>query len=88
MVGWQTTETTIYCDAVDDEVTIVVYKDWSVKCTGYEKYGDSSGGKASLLKKRSRQLKRQLKCVGLECDRVVQYKGELLSQEAGKERSE
>ncbi|MFC1969754.1 hypothetical protein ACFLVV_00865 [Chloroflexota bacterium] len=84
MVGWQTTETTIYCDAVDDEVTIVVYKDWSVKCTGYEKYGESSGDKTNLLKKRSRQLKRQLKCVGVECDRVVQYKGKLFSQEAGK----
>jgi len=30
MVGWQTTVTTVYCDAVDDEVTIVVYEDWSV----------------------------------------------------------
>ena len=87
MASWQTTETTIYCDAVDDEVTIVVYKDWSVKCTGYEKYGESSGDKTNLLKKRSRQLKRQLKCVGLECDRVVQYKGKLFSQEAGKECS-
>jgi hypothetical protein len=84
MLGWQTTETTSYCDAVGDEVTIVVYKDWSVKCTGYEKYVGSSGDKTNLLKKRSRQLKRQLKCVGLGCDRVVQYKGKLLSQEAGK----
>jgi hypothetical protein len=88
MVAWQTTETTIYCDAVDDEVTIVVYKDWSVKCTGYEKYGESSGDKTNLLKKRSRHLKQQLKCVGLECDRVLQYKGDLLSKEAGKGCSE
>jgi len=36
MVNWQVTEVTIYCDAVDDEVTIQVYKDGSVKCTGYE----------------------------------------------------
>jgi len=68
-------------------VTIVLYKDWSVKCTGYEKYGECSGDKTNLLKKRSRQLKRQLKCVGLECDRVVQYKGKLFSQEAEKECS-
>jgi hypothetical protein len=84
MLGWQTTETTIYCDAVDEEVTIVVYKDWAVKCTGYEKYGERGGGKTKLLKKRSRQLKRQLKCEGLECERVVQYKGKLFSQETGK----
>jgi hypothetical protein len=87
MAGWQTTETTIYCDAVDEEVTIVVYKDWSVKCTGYGKYGEGSGGKTNLLKKRSRQLKRQLKCEGLECNRVVEYKGKLHSQESGKECS-
>jgi len=84
MVGWQATETTIYCDDVDDEVTILVYTDWSVKCTGYEKYG-KGGDKTSLLKKRSKQVKRQLKCVGLECERVVQYKGKLLFQGAGKD---
>jgi hypothetical protein len=28
---WQITATTIYCDAVDDDVTIIVYKDWSTK---------------------------------------------------------
>jgi hypothetical protein len=38
MVNWQVTATTVFCDAVDDEVTIIVYKDWSVKCTGHEKY--------------------------------------------------
>jgi hypothetical protein len=32
---WQLTATAIYCDAVDDDVTIIVYKDWSTKCTGY-----------------------------------------------------
>jgi hypothetical protein len=87
IAGWQTTETTIHCDAVDDEVTIVVYRDWSVKCTGYDKYGERSGDKTNLLKKRSKQFKRQLKCLGLGCDWVVQYKGKLLSQEAGKEFS-
>ena len=28
-------------DAVDDEVTILVYKDWITKCTGYKKYVES-----------------------------------------------
>ena len=84
MVNWRATETTIYCDAVGDEVTIVVYEDWSVKCTGYGKYGEPGEDKINLLKKRSRQLKRQLNCVGPECDRVVQYKEKLLSQESKK----
>ena len=42
MVNWQITATTIYCDAVDDEVTLLVYTDRSVRCTGYKKYGEPS----------------------------------------------
>jgi len=88
MVNWQVTEVTIYCDAVDDEVTIQVYKDGSVKCTGYGNYGKPSRDAIRLLKKKGKQLKRQLKCEGLECNRVLQYKNNLLSQEAGKGYSE
>ena len=84
MVNWQVTGTTIYCDVVDDEVTILVYKDWSMKCTGYRKYGEPSKDVANLLKKKSRQLKRQLECVGPECSRLIQYKEKLFSEEAKK----
>ena len=87
MVDWQVTATTIYCDAVDDEVTVLVYKDWSVKCTGCRKYGEAGKDAVNLLKKKSRQLKRQLACVGLECHRVTQYKEKLLAEEAKNERS-
>jgi hypothetical protein len=38
VVDWQVTATTIRCDVVKDEVTLLVYKDWSVKCTGRLKY--------------------------------------------------
>jgi len=41
MGAWQVTATAIYCDAVDDEVTILVYKDWSTERTGYKKYVES-----------------------------------------------
>ncbi len=81
MVNWQVTATTIYCDAVDDDVTLLVYKDWSVKCTGYSKYGERSKDTIRLLKKAG-QLKRQLGCAGLECYRVIQYKEKLFSEEA------
>ena len=37
MPGWQITAKTIFCDAVDDEVTVMVYKDGSTRCTGYKK---------------------------------------------------
>jgi len=40
-LDWRVTATTIYCHAVDDEVAILVYKDWSTKYTGYKKYVES-----------------------------------------------
>ena len=76
MVNWQLTATTIYCDAVDDEVTLLVNKDWSVKCTGYQRYGKPSKEIFNLLKRKRKQLKRRL-----ECSRVIQYKEKLLSEE-------
>ena len=88
MVNWQVTVTTIYCEAVDDEVTIMVYKDGSAKCTGYGKYGESGKEIRNLLKKKSRQLKRQLECAGLECYRVAQYKEKLFAEEAEKGSAE
>ena len=84
MVHWQVTATTIYCDAVDDEVTLLVDKDWSAKCTGYQKYGEPSKEMLNLLKRKSKQLKQQLECAGPECSRVTQYKEKLLTEETGK----
>jgi len=84
MVSWKITATTIYCDAVDDEVTVLVYKDFSTKCTGYQKYHKPSKELAKLLRKKSKHLGRQLACPGLECPRVIQYKEKLLSEETEK----
>jgi len=83
MVNWQVTATTVFCDAVDDEVTIMVYKDWSVKCTGHDKYTKSRDAEFQLVK-RSLQLRRTLQCEGLECERVTRYKEKLAAEEAGK----
>jgi len=80
MVNWQLTATTIYCDAVDEEVTIIVYKDGSVKCTGYDKYNEPSKEIANLAKRKSKQLKRKLKCEGLECYRINQYTEKLFAE--------
>ncbi len=81
MVDWQVTATTIYCDVVDDEVTVLVYQDLSTKCTGCSKYSEPSKEVLKLLKKKSKQLGRQLRCEGPECSRVVQYKEKLLAEE-------
>ena len=88
MVNWQITATTTYCDAEDEEVTLMVYKDWSTKCTGYRKYGEPNREMLNLLEKKSRRLKRRLECTGPECPRVTQYKGKLFSEEAEKGHSE
>ena len=86
MVNWQITAVTIYCDAVDDEVTLLVYKDWTTKCTGYRKYAEPSKETLKLLKKKSRQLNHRLECTGPECRRVLKYKEKLSAEEAEKKR--
>jgi len=82
MVNWQVTATTIYCDAVDDEATLLVYKDGSAKCIAYTKYGKPDKETLNLLKKKSNQLKRNLECDGPECYRVIQYRDKLFAEEA------
>lgn len=83
-MGWQVTAITVYCDAVDDEITLLLYKDGAVTCSGYKKYAESNNETANLLKKKSKQLKRQLKCERQECGRVIQYKDKVLAKEAKK----
>ena len=87
MADWQITATTIYCDAVDDDVTIMVYPDGSAKCLGYVKYDKPGKELSRLLKTKSRQLGRALKCEGPECSRVIQYRDGLLAEEAAKAKS-
>jgi len=81
MVDWEVTATTIYCDAVDDEVTLIVQGDFSVKCTGYNRYEKPDRGTLSLLRGKSKQSGRQLKCSGLECPLVIQYREKLIAEE-------
>ena len=87
-MGWQLTAITIYCDAVDDEVTLLLYKDGAATCTGYRKYGEPNKEIVNLMKRKSKQLKRQLKCEGPECYRVLQQKDKLFAEEAKRGRSE
>ena len=81
MVNWQVTATTIYCDAVDDEATLLLYRDFSVKCTGYTRYGDPEPETLDVLQKKSRQSGKPLKCEGPECWRISQYREKIMSEE-------
>jgi hypothetical protein len=79
---WQITATTIYCDAVDDDVTLIVDKDWNVKCTGYSKYSTKLTKEATdLLRQKSKRLGRNLKCEGPQDSRVTGYRDKLKLQE-------
>lgn len=89
MVNWRVTATTIYCDAVDAEVTLMVYKDRSARCTTYNrKYGENIKKEvAKELKKKGKILGRELRCEGQECSRVTEYRDKLFAEEEAKVKS-
>lgn len=80
MVDWEITATTIYCDAVDDEVTIIVNREGATKCTGMQKYSRPTGEVAKELKKKNKQLGKQLACKWPGCSDVNKYRDELMSK--------
>ena len=82
MNDWVITATTIYCDAVEDEVTLIAGKDGTIKCTGFNKYFSPNKDTAKSIKRRSTQLKKKLECEGLGCHRVTQYQGKVFSKQA------
>ena len=83
MADWTITATTIYCDGVEDEVTLIVKSDGTVQCTGYNRYGRPAGETARQMKIMSRQAGKQLECEGLECSRIALYLDKLRAEEGG-----
>jgi hypothetical protein len=71
MVDWQITAATFRCATVDDEVTLLVYKDWSIKCTGFMNAG-----------KRKTAKNRKTPCMGTECQLAIDYRKKLQAEEA------
>ena len=86
MTEWQATAATIHCDAVDEDVTIIVYPDWSTKCTGLMKYTTSRDARLDLVK-RSLALRKSLDCQEADCGRIPEYVEKLKSEEARRGRS-
>jgi len=80
MADWEITATTIFCDDVDDEVTIIVNQDGTVKCTGSQKYAKASKETAKELKKKSKKTGKLLACKGAACSKVKKYRNELLKK--------
>jgi hypothetical protein len=82
VTGWLVTAKTIYCDAVDDDVTIMVHKDWSTTCTGYNKYGEGLNNEtAKVLQKKAKRLGRNLRCEGPLDQRVTDYRDRLIAED-------
>ncbi len=82
MVDWLITATTIYCDAVEDEVTFIAGKDGTMKCTGYNVYSSPSKKNIKMIKPKSKRLKKTIRCEGLDCHRIKEYKSKLFSGQA------
>jgi hypothetical protein len=81
MAGWQITAKTIYCDAVDDEVTVIVSQNGSTRCTGCRKYNQPNDITLGIIREKARRLKRPIKCEGEPCSRVTQYKEQIMAEE-------
>jgi hypothetical protein len=80
MVDWEITVTTVYCDAIDEEVTFVVNADGAWRCTGRQKYAVSDKQAAKSLKMKSKKTGKSLKCAGAECPTANGYRDKLLGK--------
>lgn len=76
MVDWQVTATTVRCDVTDDDVTLLVYQDWSLKCTGHAKYSGNSG---KTGRNKGGSIRR---CEGTNCQVASRYLQKLKAEEA------
>ena len=80
MADWMITATTIYCEAVDDEVTLLVYQDGTSRCTGCKKNGKPAKDKTKSAKAKSKSPGKQTACSEAECHRLTQYRDRLLAE--------
>ena len=85
---WQVTATSINCDAVADDVTIMVYKDWSTRCTGFKKYKENvTKETAKMQRKKEKKAGRKLECEGPLDSRVTDYRDKLQAEEEAKAKA-
>jgi hypothetical protein len=75
MVDWELTATTIYCQSVGDEVTLLVSADGTCRCTGRQKYARPDNKTAAPPKLTGPG------CPPAECEIILRYRQELLGEE-------
>jgi hypothetical protein len=82
MADWQVTATTINCEAVDADVTLMVDGDGGVRCAGMLKYlTRTTPNIQRQMKQRSRKQKRPLGCEADACQRTVAYRDRIFAEE-------
>ncbi|MBI4334094.1 MAG: hypothetical protein HY673_22760 [Chloroflexi bacterium] len=75
MASWQITLTTVYCESTRSEVTIIVNRDLTARCTGCEEAPPGEPGP------RHTNRENLAGCEGPECRLVVEYREKLLGEE-------
>jgi hypothetical protein len=80
MVDWEVTATTIFCEAVDDEVTLIVSGNGAAKCSGRQKYENPQKETKKTLAGKSKAAGTQLSCKGESCATVKQYRDKMLGE--------
>jgi hypothetical protein len=76
MVDWEVTATTIFCEAVDDEVTLIVSGNGTAKCSGRQKYDTTKKSPAA----RSKPGGRKPDCKGESCPTLKHYRDKMLGE--------
>jgi hypothetical protein len=80
LTEWEVTAATVYCTAVDDEVTLLIYRDGQVNCTGQQLYQNPDRGNARRLVERSGRAGRKLACSGTGCVTIRDYLAEIFQE--------
>ena len=78
--GWQVTATTLSCDRVNDFVTMLVYSDWSCRCTWCDRYKLAS--EADPRQRFTRDIREKIsRCQWPGCGYVLNYRDKLIAEE-------
>lgn len=60
----------------------MVYHDWSLKCTGAEKYSKPTEETTRFLKRGNKLHKQPLLCQGETCAHLLKYRDKLMAEES------
>jgi hypothetical protein len=80
MADWQVTATTIFCEAVDDEVTLIITPSGNVTCTGRKKYEKPNKETVKIIKQKSKSAHKHLSCHGDKCTDLKNYRDKVMGE--------